>query len=299
MTHQSAAAVLDEWASRAGKAPAPPAPAVAPTDALGRIAPEKLCIPGHDDAQEGDPDRNAMPLVESMVLSVMALGVLEPIIVRKRTDGALEVIAGRRRTRHAREANRRLLLVGEQPLTVPINIKGGRLSPEMAMLIDATLNEHRENDPPSVKVRKAAKFAAHNIDVVSIATAYRVEPRMVERWIAASKAAPFVATALDEGRITIQTAAMLSSQTPEVQYETIQKLVEIQPTQAVESAVVRAAVRPRTAPAPLPGAVPKRAVSWILAAPEHFSEDFLRGIRFVRGELTADEVREILAKVGR
>lgn len=293
--HSAAAALLDDWASRAGKAAPKPVEPQAPADMLFRIAPEKLCIPGYDDSQEGDPYRNALPIDPAMVLSVMALGVLEPIIVRKRPDGVLEVIAGRQRTRHAREANRRLLAEGEHPITVLVNIKGGRFSPEMAFIVDTTLNEHRVNDPPSVKVRKAAKMAAQGIAVLSIATAYRVEPQMVERWLQASRASMPVAIALDAGKITIATAADLSLHDELAQIDALEKLALIAPQRSAEAAVARAIVRRE----PLPGSVPKRAVRWILDAPEQFSADFIRGIKFVRGELTAEEVREILERVGR
>lgn len=294
MTAASAAALLDSWALRTGRAPQEPLlPAAGPKcDQLYRTSPESLCIPGHDDTQEGDPDRNALPLNEEMVLSIMAIGVLEPIMVRHRFDGAYEVIAGRRRTRHAREANRRLVLISEAPITVPVIVKAARISPEMASVIDTTLNEHRENDPPSVKIRKACKMIGRGIDISTVAVAYRVDAATVQLWVKASTAHPVVGEALDARRIPVAVAVDLSAMPREEQPPALEKLLA-QPE--IRPAVVRAVV----ARAPLPGRVPRGAVKWILAEPEAFPADFIRGVRFMKGELSEEEVRAIMAKVGR
>lgn len=292
----SAAELLDAWALRTGRAPArePALPADPKADVLYRVAPESLIIPGYDDRQEGDPDRNALPLDEPMVLSVMALGVLEPIIVR-RTEAGYEVVAGRRRTRHAREANRRLAIDGEKPLSVMVVVKGSRLSPEMASVVDTTLNEHRYNDATSVKLRKAVKMLARGIDVRTVAIAYRVEPQRIELWSRAATACAEVQTALDAGKLSVDGAAALAKLPLEDQPAALAASSSAAPSTAHVIATAKA-VRRR---APLPGRVPKRAVRWVLDGAENFSDDFVRGIRFVRGELTEDEVREILAKVGR
>lgn len=293
----AAAALLDAWAVRSGRA-APAEPALPDTsakpDVIYRVPPESLIIPGYDDRQEGDPDRNALPLDEAMVLSIMALGVLEPIIVR-RTDAGYEVVAGRRRTRHSREANRRLVLEDEGPITVPVLVKGARLSPEMAFVVDTTLNEHRLNDPPSVKLRKAVKMLARGIDVRTVAVAFRVEPERVTVWgRAASTCAP-VQEALDAGRLSIAAAAELASVPAEEQPAALERLLSVPASETHAIRTVRAMKRRE----PLPGRVPKRAVLWVLEGADRYSEDFIRGVRFVRGELSEEEVRAILEKVGR
>jgi len=298
MTIESASAVLDAWATKSGRAPRyepvlPTDPAAPPrADVLYRASPESLCIPGHDDKQEGDPDRNAMPLDEQMVLSIMAIGVLEPIMLKKVAGGTLEVIAGRRRTRHAREANKRLVLLGESPISVPVIVKAARITAEMASIIDTTLNEHRENDPPAVKVRKAAKMIARGIDITTVAVAYRVEVKAIDEWLQAAKAHPLVSEALNIGRITVRVAAELASMPTPEQPPALEKILE---RPEIRPAVVRAAVRQE----PLPGRVPRGATRWILAAPEAFDPEFVRGIRFMKGELSEEEVRDIMAKVGR
>jgi ParB family chromosome partitioning protein len=227
-----------------------------------------------------------------MVLSIMALGVLEPIMVYRRPDTTFEVIAGRRRTRHAREANKRLVLLGEAPIKVPVVVKAARISREMASVIDTTLNEHRENDPPSVKIRKAAKLLARGIDISTVAVAYRVTVATIKHWIEAATAHPIVGAALDARIVTIDAVAALSSMTHEEQPRALDQLLA---RPEARPALVRA-VRDRK---PLPGRVPRGAVRWILAEPGAFSEDFIRGVKFMKGELSEEEVRAIMAKIGR
>jgi len=293
-----AAALLDSWAARTGRAPSvqPVLPDDgARPDVIYRVQPEVLCIPGYDDRQEGDPDRNGLELDDAMTLSIMAVGVLEPIIVQ-RNNNVYEVIAGRRRTRHAREANRRLGLDGEAPLSVPVLVKGSRLSPEMAFIVDTTLNVHRLNDSISVKMRKAAKMLVRNIDIRTVAIAFRVDPSRIETWVRITKEAhPCVHAALDAGQLAVTTAADLARLPVEEQPPALKKLLEVPMGRAAAVTAVRA-IRRRE---PVPGRVPRRAVRWVLDGAEQFDPEFLRGIRFVRGELSEVEVREILAKVGR
>jgi ParB family chromosome partitioning protein len=83
------------------------------------VDPDNLIIIGldTDDGPEHPlyDERVKLPLDESTVLNIMAIGVKEPVLVRK-TDGNPEVVDGRRRTMHAREANRRLRELGEKTL---------------------------------------------------------------------------------------------------------------------------------------------------------------------------------------
>lgn len=295
----AAVALLDAWALRTGRAASTPVEPELPetnakADVIYRVPPETLIIPGYDDKQEGDPDRNVLPLDEAMTLSVMALGVLEPIIVR-RTDAGYEVVAGRRRTRHAREANRRLVLEDENPLTVPVLVKGARLSSEMAFIVDTTLNEHRLNDPVSVKVRKATKMLAKGIDVNMIAVAFRVEPAQVSVWTKAASSCPQVQEVMDAGRLSVTAAAELAQLPPEEQVIALERVLSVPASPSFVRRTVRAARRRE----PLPGRVPKRAVRWVLDGAGQYADDFIKGIRFVRGELAEEEVREILARVGR
>lgn len=63
-----------------------------------------------------------LPVSEKMVKSIIAKGVIQPIIVRKNgTD--LEVVAGRQRTKNAVEANKRMVAEGGTAIRVPIIIR--------------------------------------------------------------------------------------------------------------------------------------------------------------------------------
>lgn len=306
---KDAADVLADWATRAGRTQGPDLAAVnAPrTDVLYRLAPESLCIPGYDDKQEGDPDRNALPLEESMVMSIMAIGVIDAIQVQRRADGAFEVISGRRRTRHAREANRRLVVLGEKPISVPVVVKAARLSSEMASVIDATVNEHRYNDPMPVKMRKARKMRDRGIDLRTIAVAYRVEPSTVQLWITAMSTHADVQAALEREEIGHHAAVQLASMPLEAQPAALQAVLAAA-TKPIESAaapapvsgehirrVARAVKKGERAPVKLP----RDTVKNVLAQADRFPPDFIEGIRFVRGELPEERIRAILAMIGR
>lgn len=67
-----------------------------------------------------DAHSNALDLEEALVRNIQKYGVKEPIVVKKDDDGRAVVVDGRRRTRHAIEANRRLVEEGATQLRVPV-----------------------------------------------------------------------------------------------------------------------------------------------------------------------------------
>src|SRR5277367_4348625 len=76
--------------------------------------------------------RAERPADEKLVASIMASGVIEPVIVRvlssSRSGGDkrdVEVIAGRKRTIANREANKRLKALGQEPKSIPAIVKRG------------------------------------------------------------------------------------------------------------------------------------------------------------------------------
>jgi ParB family chromosome partitioning protein len=94
---------------------------------------------------------------ESMVLNIMAYGVIEPIVVRKNPEtGKTEVVAGRGRVLATREANKRLKKKGEEPIWVPAVVRRGE--PHVLMGVMVSENVHRRAETPLQKAQKVARF---------------------------------------------------------------------------------------------------------------------------------------------
>lgn len=89
-----------------------------------RFDPDVLVIIGLDtkDGPEHElwDERALLPYSEEMVLSLMDLGCLKTITVRKGEDGRPEIVDGRGRAIAGREANRRLRKLGKTELLVTI-----------------------------------------------------------------------------------------------------------------------------------------------------------------------------------
>jgi len=121
--------------------------------------PDDLTIVGLDtkDGREHPlyDERIHLGLTEEWVKNIMCYGVLEPVLVRKNGE-QVEVIAGRQRVRGAREANKRLVAAGGEPIKVPCMVK--RTSDGDAFGITLAENENRVDDSPIIRARKAQRY---------------------------------------------------------------------------------------------------------------------------------------------
>lgn len=126
-------------------------------------------------------ERVKLPLSESLVLSIMDKGVVEPIVVRKEGDLIL-VVDGRQRVRAAIEANKRLEKAGEEPVMIPGVPRKGTEDDAADVMVLA--NEIRADDSVMVKARKAARLAQRGRTPEQIAKLFGLQsPATVENWL--------------------------------------------------------------------------------------------------------------------
>lgn len=202
------------------------------------VEPEKLCIQGIDATLNGrcadiamatrlgldekggfirNPDGSlADPENESMVLSIMAHGVRQPVSVAVLYDtNNLKVYAvndGRRRVLLCREANRRLKKAGEPLRDVPcVPIDTKKTADSVLELLSVELNEIRKSDDIAMKIRKAQRMHDMGIEVPAIAIAFGKHPATIELWLKAGNTAPEVQQAMASGALPATAAAELAA----------------------------------------------------------------------------------------
>jgi len=164
---------------------------------------------------------------ERLILSIMEVGVIEPIVVRKngeREKGVpnIEVVDGRQRVKAARIANHRILEQGGTPVRVPgVRRLGDNVSLNGVMI---TTNEIRRSDPPFVKARKLSRYLALGRTMEEAAVTFGATVWTLKGYLALLDCHPDVLRALEKGRIGVTHAKMLSAMP---QDEQPQKLVEI------------------------------------------------------------------------
>lgn len=169
-------------------------------------------------------ERILLPLDEAMVLNIMALGVREPVVVRKGVKGRPEVVDGRRRAVHAREANRRLAKAGE-PLVRLYGVAEEGDETYFAK-VAISLNEIRHDDPLMTKVDKCQRLLQRNgNDIREAAVVFGVTRQAIKQWIRVGGLAKKVKAAVSRGEISASAAAQLSELTREDQVKQLDKLL--------------------------------------------------------------------------
>lgn len=170
-------------------------------------------------------ERINLPLDEAMVKNVMALGILEPVGVRKNGD-KVEVVFGRQRVRWAREANARFAKDGRQAMNVPVVVRRGDDSEHLGVLISE--NEVRQDDGPLQKARKAQKYTALGKTNDEAATAFGVTGQCVRNWLALIDLDGAVQKAVENGTISASAASKFAGLDREAQKRALAEL-EAQP----------------------------------------------------------------------
>lgn len=233
------------------------------TDAY-RVDPFKLVIVGLDTEDTKDhelyDERIMFPVSESMVRNIMEHGVIASVLARRNGPGTFEVIDGRQRIRAAREATLRMRkdgrLTDEEAVLVPTQLRRDDAA-SLAVAVVVT-NEHRQEDAPMNRARKAMRLQNLGKANDQIAEAFNVSVQTVKNWLALLDLSPKVQKAVDAGKISASAAAPLAKMARKDQGEKLKELIEAAPAQKrVTRAVVERNVDPNAVRAPAKSAFKK------------------------------------------
>lgn len=176
--------------------------------------PDELVVIGvdTDDGPEHPlwDERIKLDLDEGMILSFMAIGIKEPIIVVKMKIGKEErpvVVDGRRRVLHAREANKRLKKLGETLVKVPAKLEKG--SEEHLAHVSVALNEVRRQDDLLIKAAKAKRMLDRGETAANVAVAFGVTASTISSWMKIEELPAPVKKAVNQGVLSANAASKL------------------------------------------------------------------------------------------
>jgi ParB family chromosome partitioning protein len=179
-------------------------------------------------------ERVNLPLDEALVVNMMFApdgvpqGVLEPGLGARNTEtGKVEMIDGRQRVKAAREANRRLREQGLEPIRMPVLIQRANKHRAMGMLISA--NEHRQDDTPIGKAKKAQRYLDLGRDESEIAALFGISVSSVKNMLSLLDAPASVRGAVESGKITTSAAYKLAKLDPTKAKEKLAELLEKAP----------------------------------------------------------------------
>lgn len=162
---------------------------------------------------------------EKMVRSIMVKGVRVPIIVAKNPEtGLTEVVDGRQRVINAREANRRLIAQGDEPVRVQAVVS--KYSGNGANLADVMVltNELREQDTPTNRAKKMQRLADLGRSDEEIGDSFGITAQTVRSTLALLEAPAAVRQAVDAGKVTLTQAKQLAKLSPDEQREKVAEL---------------------------------------------------------------------------
>ncbi len=262
-----------------------------------KMDPDALVIVGLDTPHKSGEhplwdERILLPLDESMVKNIMALGVQESVRVEveKGTDGSKVpyVVDGRRRVMHAREANKRLKTLGEPPVTVPVIAEKNTNAEDLSMLT-ISLNEIRKDDPMMVKAAKAGRMQARGMSTKQIALAFGVAAGTADLFLRLNGAHDELKKAVAADKITATAAGKLSELPRDEQPAALKKLLDEAKARGekrgkVKDAAAIATSRKKGGEArPAPG---KRILLRVVSnGTSVLHDEFIRGVRFAMGDL--------------
>lgn len=179
-------------------------------------------------------DRSKLPIDEALVLNIMFApdgvpqGVLEPInVLRNAETGKVEVIDGRQRVKAAREANKRLKKQGLEQVRVPAMVQRANAHRAMGMLISA--NEHRQDDTPLGRAKKAQRYLDLGRDHKEIAVLFGISEASVKNLLSLLDAPTAVRNAVESGKISTSDGYKLAKLDPGEAKEKVAELVEHAP----------------------------------------------------------------------
>lgn len=179
-------------------------------------------------------ERVHLPVDEALVLNIMhapdgvAQGVLEPCNgMRNPETGKVEIIDGRQRVKAARVANKNLRKAGMEPVWVPVMLKRTSAHGAMGMLISS--NEHRQDDTPLGKAKKAQRYLDLGRSEDEIAALFGISKASVKNMLSLLDAPAAVRNAVESGKISSSDGYKLAKLEPEEAKEKVAELIEKAP----------------------------------------------------------------------
>jgi ParB family chromosome partitioning protein len=179
-------------------------------------------------------ERVHLPVNEALVLNMLHApdgvpqGVLEPITAARNAEtGKIEVVVGRQRVKAAREANKRLRKKGQEPIRVPAMLR--RTNPHGAMGILISENEHRQDDTPIGRAKKAQRYLDLGRDESEIAVLFGISVASVKNMLALLDAPAAVRNAVEAGKISTSDGYKLAKLEPGEAKEKVAALIEHAP----------------------------------------------------------------------
>lgn len=178
-------------------------------------------VPSGDGVGDGPRQAEEAVIDERFVLNVMALGVIEPVIIRRRPDGRLEAVEGRRRLRAAREANIRLAARGEDPIRVPVVLRTGTEADLVSVAFAG--NEFGRGNSIMTRAWMAREYVNKGRTVEDAAARFCVDVATVKNWLALLDTAPRIQQAVAAGEIGLIGALGLGRLPPDQQGEALRR----------------------------------------------------------------------------
>lgn len=273
------------------------------------VAPEALTY----DVEKGHPlyevDRKRVTEIdEELVLSFMALGVLDPVQISveesEKGEKRYVVADGRRRVFNAVEANKRLKKLGEPQIAVPALVPKGADEKKLSEIMVA-LNELKKPHSVMVKVEKAARLHARLNDIAQVARAFGVEAQTIGVWLKLSGLCARGKKLVDDGTLAPSAAAKFAHLSTDAQEKSIDEFLKtaeaegVKPTAALAAATVRG--KRKGVDASQAGAGPSKRVLKALLERDELRKNLdplvVKTIRWLMGEGDAKQIGGLSAAV--
>lgn len=274
--------------------------------------PEKIVVRGVDtpesDVSPIQLQRLKLPLNEATVVSMMHVGVQKTIFCRRNGD-QLEVWDGNRRVLHAREANRRLLAAGREPILVKLEIT--KASDEQIFALSRLNNRHHVDESP-LQTAEAAAIMLNKMDEEQAAAYLGVGVPMLRIYLSLNDLDPIVRDGVADGQISLTAASKLARLPREEQVTSFKAALAEGgggKVTVAAAAAVRATAQAKKANgkkakeiAPAP---PKRVLTKLVSAVEEKELEvpgaenlsFYDGIKFALGQLPPQRVKGMTAAI--
>lgn len=202
------------------------------------LNPNDLIIVGLDTkdgpSHELYDERAVWPVDEALVKDILLNGVIHPILLRE-IAGDLYVVDGRQRVKAARVAADR----SPVPLLVKTMLAG--TADALAVLgFMISSNEHRKEDSPLVRARKAARMQNYGASVDQIAIHFGVTATAIRTWFQVLEGSPKLLDFLKLERIGMAAALEISRYPKDEQGDVLEALFQVSKGQRISQAMAKA-----------------------------------------------------------